>query len=98
MPSSVPVACSEPRCPYNAVYRGKCEGHRHLMTTNARGYGVPHQQARELLSRTLPTPCGYCGVVVQRGELWAAAHRIDGDPTAGWMVAHPICNERHKVR
>ena len=96
MPTVVPVACSEPRCPGFAVHRGKCE--RHRQTTTERGYGRTHQQARESLGRTLPTPCGYCRVVVWRGELWVAAHRIDGDPTAGWMVAHPTCNERGKMR
>lgn len=69
-----------------------------MATTTERGYGWPHQRARRRLARTLPTPCGYCGVLIRPGEPWVAAHRIDGDPKAGWIVAHPQCNEGAKKR
>jgi hypothetical protein len=49
-----------------------------------------------MLGRTIPAPCGYCGIVVQHGDRWVAAHRIDGNPAAGWMISHPDCNERAK--
>jgi hypothetical protein len=94
MPNAVPVACAMPRCPRAAVYRGRCDVHR--QTTSERGYGAPHQDARARLERSIPSPCGYCGVTVQRGEAWVAAHVIDGDPSAGWVVAHGTCNERAK--
>lgn len=67
-------------------------------TTTQRGYGWEHQQVRSSLAGTLPCPCGYCGVTVERAEPWVAAHVRDGQPEYGWMVAHPVCNERAKVR
>lgn len=66
--------------------------------TRERGYGRAHQAARRSLGRALPAPCGYCGAFVDPAEPWVAAHRIDGDPSAGWLVAHPACNERAKRR
>lgn len=88
-------ACLEPGCP-TLVGRGRCR--RHTPTTTQRGYGGAHQMARGGLEATLPAPCGYCGVTVRLGERWDAAHVVDGDPTAGYMVAHPRCNQRAKVR
>ena len=98
MPVAVPVACAVPRCPNAAAWdgRGRCDAHKQTMAQ--RGYGVPHQRAKERLRLTLPCPCGYCGVVIERGEAWVTAHVIDGQPSAGWMVAHPACNERAKLR
>lgn len=83
-------------CPYDAVHRGYCELHRR--TTSQRGYGAVHQGVRRALSATLPAPCGYCGAMLYPDEAWVAAHRVDGDPAAGWLVAHPMCNERAKER
>ena len=94
MPTAPLPACLTPRCPGRGVHRGYCE--RHRRTTTQRGYGVRHQQARVGLWSTLPAPCGYCGVTIRDGETWVAAHRIDGAPSAGWMVAHGPCNERAK--
>lgn len=85
--------CLEPGCP-RLVARGRCHAHR--ATTTQRGYGSGHQLAREALGATLPAPCGYCGVVVRQGERWDAAHVVDGDPSAGYVVAHPRCNQRAK--
>lgn len=76
------------------MHRGYCDQHRR--TTTQRGYGVPHQRERVRLWSTLPAPCGYCGVTIVDGETWVAAHRIDGVPSAGWMVSHGVCNERAK--
>jgi hypothetical protein len=96
MPNAVPVACSYPRCPGYAVPggRGKCVTHR--QTTGQRGYGAPHQDARERLAMTLPASCGYCGKVLRQGDAWVAAHRVDGHPEHGWMVACARCNEVNK--
>lgn len=60
-------------------------------------YDSAHRKARRHLARRLPAPCGYCSEIIQPGDLWHAAHRVDGDPTEGWMVAHPACNERAKI-
>jgi hypothetical protein len=78
------------------VFRGRCAVHR--QTTSERGYGADHQAARAQLEATLPASCGYCGVTIERGERWVAAHRVDGKPEAGYVVAHPVCNERAKNR
>ena len=94
MPTAPLPACLEPRCPGRAVHRGYCA--RHRRSTTQRGYGITHQRARELLAATLPAPCGYCGLVIAPGAVWVAAHWIDGDPSAGWMVSHSVCNERAK--
>lgn len=67
-------------------------------TREQRGYGVPHKRARAALGGHLPAPCGYCGRVIVPSSRWVAAHVVDGDPSAGWMVAHPDCNERAKGR
>lgn len=86
--------CLEQGCP-RLVARGRCPGH--TRTTTQRGYGSMHQAARAGLGSTLPNPCGYCGVTVQAGERWDAAHVVDGDPSAGYVVAHPRCNQRAKA-
>jgi hypothetical protein len=96
--ANVPIACSSPRCPGFATPRGRGRCVKHQQTTGERGYGIPHQQARQRLAATLPTPCGYCGHLLKQGDTWVAAHRIDGDPTAGWMAACPTCNEQAKHR
>lgn len=98
MPNAVPVACAFPRCPNTAAPdgRGRCDVHR--QTTGQRGYGRSHQLARDGLRATLPAPCGYCGVVIRPWEAWVAAHVVDGDPSAGWVVSHGPCNERAKGR
>ena len=70
---------------------------RHRRTTKERGYGLQHQRARARLAETLPTLCGYgCGRTLHPGSPWVAAHVIDGDPTAGWIVSCRSCNERAK--
>ena len=48
------------------------------------------------LAASLPAACGYCQVVIQPGEQWHAAHRVDGAPQYGYVVAHVGCNERAK--
>jgi hypothetical protein len=64
-----------------------------------RHYGTAHQQARRYLAATLPAPCGYgCGTMLSPGDPWVAAHIIDRDPNAGWIVSCRGCNERAKVR
>jgi hypothetical protein len=65
---------------------------------DARGYGAAHRAARRALERTLPASCGYCGRVIGTEEHWHAAHILDGDPTKGWIVACPACNEQAKRR
>lgn len=72
-------------------------------TPSQRGYGAQHQAARKALAEGLPDLCGrglpgYCGKMIRRGEAFVAAHVVDGDPTRGWVAAHPGCNERAKVR
>jgi len=81
------------RCAFHERLREAARGSR-----EDRGYGADHRSARAALERTLPAPCGYCGTTIYPGERWVAAHVVDGDPTAGWMVAHPACNERAKAR
>lgn len=94
--------CIEPRCP-NLTERTRCPEHerarqrgRARPTTTQRGYGSRHQSVREALSRTLPAPCAYCGATIRPGERWDAAHRVDGRPQFGYVVAHPACNQRAK--
>lgn len=65
-------------------------------TREQRGYGMAHRRARAALATTLPAPCGYCGRTLTPGMAWVAAHVVDGDPSAGWVVACPACNERAK--
>jgi hypothetical protein len=62
----------------------------------ARGYGTTHRHARQQMAATLPAPCGYCGHTIWPDQRWDLAHVIDGDPTAGYIAAHPICNQRAK--
>ena len=63
-----------------------------------RGYGPAHQAARRLLAASLPQACFYCSEVIYPRERWVAAHRVDGRPKFGYVVAHPTCNERAKIR
>ena len=87
--------CAEPGCPEFAVDRGRCE--RHRRSTTGRGYGQEHQAARRALEATLPRFCAYgCGTWLTVGGRWVAAHVVDGDPSAGWVVACGPCNERAK--
>jgi hypothetical protein len=74
-----------------------CPAHRR--TTTQRGYGAAHQRARAQLAQTLPTPCAYgCGTILYPGGRWVAAHIVDGDPSAAWIVSCRSCNERAKHR
>ena len=64
------------------------------------GYNTAHIKARKALAAMLPASCGYgcgawCGLA--KGD-WVAAHVVDGDPDAGWIVSCPTCNQRAKVR
>jgi len=94
---SVHQSCAVPGCPGYAVHRGRCQ--RHRRTTTQRGYGVPHQQARQGLATLLPCWCAYgCGTWLTSSSRWVAAHVIDGDPAAGYVVACSACNERAKRR
>ena len=97
MPSYPAAACLTVGCPGRAVPggRGRCE--RCRRTTRERGYGVPHERARETLLATLPAPCGYgCGRLLLPDGDWAAAHRVDGNPAAGYLASCRTCNERAK--
>lgn len=87
----------------NVVRSGRCflcrrAQERRRGSPAQRGYGADHRKARQNLALMLPLPCGYCRQAIQRGERWVAAHVKDGRPEYGWMVAHPGCNERAKVR
>jgi DNA-directed RNA polymerase subunit N (RpoN/RPB10) len=70
-----------------------CARHR---TRQARGYGTAHEQARRSLVAALPSRCAYCGETITSADELAAAHIIDGDPTAGWQPSHPRCNNGAK--
>jgi hypothetical protein len=92
-----PIPASEPRCDgcqseLDAAYEAT------RLSRQERGYDVDHDRARRALALTLPAACGYCGKPVLPFTRWVAAHRVDGDPSAGWMVSHPDCNERAKAR
>lgn len=96
--------CIEPGCPLTTG-RTRCAAHERARqreaeacrpTTAARGYGAAHQGARRLLAASLPAHCGYCGLIVDPGEPFDAAHVVDGDPSSGYVVAHPRCNQRAK--
>jgi len=67
-------------------------------TRKARGYGAAHERARRALVNSLPLDCAYCGGIITTPDHLVAAHVIDGNPTAGWMPSHPLCNERAKRR
>ncbi len=87
------------RCPAHQRQLQHQYQHRHDArrgSTTARGYGTQHQLARQAQSATLPTVCGYCGVLIIDGDQWDAAHVEDGRPEMGYMVAHPQCNQRAK--
>lgn len=85
------LTCGEP------TSASRCKAHALRKAPNAqRGYGAEHRKAREAIARTMPAPCGYCGEMI--AGRWDAAHVVDGDPSYGWMPAHPICNQRAKVR
>ena len=83
------TVCSEPGCPSWSTTRGRCGAHQ------VREYDGDHRRARALIGSSLPVPCGYCGDQVTVDD-YVAAHVVDRDPTAGWMAAHAICNERAK--
>jgi len=77
--------------------RGRCRACR--QTNTQAGWGWQHQQARASLALSLPAWCGYgCGTWLTSASPWVAAHVIDGDPTAGYVVACRSCNERAKTR
>ena len=91
--------CLEPGCPH-LTPRTRCSEHERARgkrrgSTTQRGYGGEHQKARAALAGKYLV-CGYCGVGIAGS--WVAAHVVDGDPTQGWMAAHPMCNERAKKR
>ncbi len=74
-----------------------CE--RRRGTTASRGYGYDHQAARRVLVSMLPLPCAYgCGTVLREAAGMVAAHRVDGDSSAGWVASCRSCNERAKDR
>jgi len=84
------------RCPVHTRAKARMREVGRLSAPQ-RGYGADHRAARARLATTLPDLCGYCEAMVYPSR-WVAAHVVDGDPSAGWMVAHPACNERAKVR
>ena len=52
---------------------------------------------REHAGRHPPMACGYgCGAMFWPDGDWVAAHVVDGDPDAGWLVSCRSCNERAK--
>jgi hypothetical protein len=66
-------------------------------STGERGYGAAHQSVKAQLAASLPAQCGYCGVYIDPGEPWHAAHVVDGQPERGYVVAHPRCNLRARA-
>lgn len=75
----------------------RCPAHARPSSSTARGYGNHHRQARRRLADQLPAPCGYgCGTLLTVAT-FVAAHRVDGDPTAGWIASCRSCNERMKT-
>ena len=73
------------------VAKGRCRACS--TTTTQRGYGAEHQKARAMLASTLPRYCGYgCGTWITAGSTWHAAHVVDGDPSAGYLVSCVKCN------
>jgi hypothetical protein len=85
------------RCPEcDAEFRAARESRR--PNRIERGYGATHYQARALLAETLPAPCAYCGATLTADRPWVAAHVVDGDPSAGWTVSCPGCNQAAKRR
>jgi hypothetical protein len=84
--------CIVPQCPNLVTTGSRCPAHRG--TREQRGYGAEHRAARRRLATTLPAPCGYCGVRIAQGERWDAAHVRDGRPDLGYLIAHPLCNQR----
>lgn len=53
---------------------------------------------RRELEKTLPRECAYgCGTMLMPTSRWVAAHVVDGDPRAGYVVACGPCNERAKL-
>jgi hypothetical protein len=96
------LSCGTPtdktRCPSCArgATRAREQGRP---TRQARGYDRFHDRARRALRATLPAPCGYgCGTWLEPDGSWVAAHRVDGDPTAGWLASCRSCNEQAKRR
>lgn len=82
------------RCPLCEKARDRRRG-----TATQRGYGPEHRTARAELRETLPDFCGYgCGTLLLPHGDWVAAHRIDGDASAGWLASCRRCNERAKAR
>jgi hypothetical protein len=97
MPTSPAVACLVARCPGRAVPGGRGRCSRHVQSQTQRGYGVPHQRARDALRATLPALCGYgCGRLLLPSGDWVAAHVVDGNPAAGYLASCRTCNERAK--
>lgn len=63
----------------------------------AANYGHAHRTERARLAETLPAACWYgCGLIIQPGDRWVAAHVVDGDPGSPRVVACAPCNERAK--
>ena len=96
------IVCGAPtkntRCPPHQLEATRHREQRRP-SRQARGYDKHHDQARRHLAAMLPLPCGYgCGTILTKDARWVAAHRVDGDPTAGWIAACPLCNERAKQR
>jgi hypothetical protein len=62
-----------------------------------RGYDAAHIRARASLATLLPADCAYgCGKLLVVGDAWVAAHVVDGDASAGWVVSCYSCNEKAK--
>lgn len=95
--------CIEPGCPAYTE-RTRCVEHerqrdRRRGSRQQRGYDRTHDAARRSLAADLPAECGYgCGTVLHPDDTWVAAHVVDGDPTAGWMVSCVRCNQRASRR
>lgn len=86
--------CIETGCP-DLTPKTRCR--LHTKTRHERGYGKAHYAARRGLARSLPTYCGYgCGTWLTGSSDWIAAHRVDGDASAGYLISCRRCNERAK--
>lgn len=104
MPAAPRRVCAEPGC--HALTAGRaprCAPHAHALeqrrgSRQARGYGAAHVSARSALASRLPAVCGAPGhaELILPGTDWVAAHRVDGDPSQGWVATCRAGNEAMK--
>lgn len=83
MPASPSVACAEPRCPYPAVRKGRCQRHR----LPRDGY-PPEWRGMSLALRRANPRCQRCGAT---GDL-TVDHILPGSLAGGLRV---LCRSCH---